>query len=201
MTPATMRDMVVGRIKDNVAAGQRLLEDPGYIATVCAVAKLMAKALKNGHKVLFFGNGGSAADAEHLAAELAGRYLRQRPGLAALALTTNPSSLTAIANDYGFGQVFARQLEGVGSAEDFAVGISTSGNSENVLRAIEVAKTKGLITVGLVGKTGGKLCDIVDYCLRVPSMETPRIQELHILTGHILCEIIENELFKTHKVS
>lgn len=195
MNRGTIRNMVVGRIRDSLAAERRLLENSGCISTVCAVGELMAKALKDEHKVLFFGNGGSAADAQHLAAELAGRYLKERPGLAALALTTNPSSITAIANDYCYRQVFARQLEGLGSSGDVAVAISTSGNSENILRATKVAKAKGLVTIGFVGETGGKLRDLVDYCLCVPSTETARIQELHMLIGHIICEIVEVKLF------
>lgn len=195
MNREAIRNMVVGRIRDSLAAERRLLENSRCIATVCAVGELMAKALKDGHKVLFFGNGGSAAHAQHLAAELAGRYLKERPGLAALALTTNPSSITAIGNDYCYRQVFARQLEGLGSSGDVAVGISTSGNSENILRAMEVARAKRLVTVGFVGETGGKLRELVDYCLCVPSTETPGIQELHMQIGHIICEIVEAELF------
>jgi D-sedoheptulose 7-phosphate isomerase len=190
-----VRDLVTTRIAEAIAAEKRLLEDSRYVMTLCEVGALMAKSLKFGHKLLFFGNGGSAADAQHLAAELAGRYMSERPSLAALALTTNTSSLTAIANDYNYDQVFARQLEGLGSAGDVAFGISTSGNSQNILLAMDVARAKGLIAVGLVGKTGGRVRNVVDYCLCVPSLEVPRIQELHILTGHIICEIIELELF------
>jgi len=188
-------------MKSSLEVKQRALEDKEYIAGVCAVGKIVAEALRGGFKVLFFGNGGSAADAQHLAAELAGRYMRERPGLAVLALTTNTSSLTAIANDYSYELVFARQLEGLGFAGDIAVGISTSGNSVNILKAMEVAKAKGLVTVAFVGQNGGALRDRVDYCVSAPSTETPRIQELHILTGHIVCEIVENELFVTGSVS
>lgn len=188
-------DLVVRRIRDSVAVKQLALEDRNYIDTVRAAAKAMAESLRNGHKVLFFGNGGSAADAQHLAAELTGRYLQERPSLAGMTLTTNTSSLTAISNDYSYDLVFARQLQGLGSPGDVAVGISTSGNSVNVLKAMEVAKAKGMVTLGLSGKSGGKLRDIVDYCVCVPSTETPRIQEVHILTGHIMCEIVERELF------
>jgi D-sedoheptulose 7-phosphate isomerase len=201
MKAARDYDLVVRRIQDSVAVKQLALEDRNYIDTVRAAANAIAEALKKGHKVLFFGNGGSAADAQHLAAELTGRYLKERPSLAGMTLTTNTSSLTAIGNDYSYDFVFSRQLQGLGSAGDVAVGISTSGNSVNVLKAMEVAKAKGMITLGLSGKTGGKLRDMVDYCVCVPSTETPRIQEVHILTGHIICEIIETELFNASHLS
>ena len=155
----------------------------------------MSGALAGGNKVLLFGNGGSAADAQHIAAELVGRYKRERRALPAIALTVNTSSLTAIGNDCGFEHVFARQLEAMGAAGDVAVGISTSGNSPNVLRGIEVAKAGSLLTVALTGRTGGSLGKIVDYCIQVPSDDTARIQEAHILVGHILCEYVEQTLF------
>lgn len=192
MKPLAGKDLVLRRIQDSIAVKQLLQNDQVYVETVSLVGKEIASALGRGNKVLFFGNGGSAADAQHLAAELTGRYLKERPSLAGMALTTNTSSLTAIGNDYSYDLVFARQLEGLGAKGDVAVGITTSGNSENVIRAMAVAKAKGLITVGLTGGTGGKLCTVVDYCLCVPSTDTPRIQESHILTGHIICEIVES---------
>ena len=152
-------------------------------------------ALRGGHRLFLFGNGGSAADAQHIASELVGRYKLERGGLPAYALTANTSSLTAIGNDYSFDVVFARQLEALGSSGDVAVGISTSGNSRNVLLAIEAAKNKGLVSVGLTGRGGGQLKGLVDRCICVPSEETPRVQEAHILIGHLLCEMIETELF------
>jgi D-sedoheptulose 7-phosphate isomerase len=148
-------------------------------------------AYRNGKKVLLMGNGGSAADAQHLVAELVGRYLVERPALAAVALTTNTSCLTAIGNDYSYDEVFSRQIEAIGRKGDIAVGISTSGNSQNVIRAIRAARERSLITVGMTGGNGGKLREETDYCLCVPSSQTPRIQEAHILLGHIVCEIID----------
>jgi D-sedoheptulose 7-phosphate isomerase len=185
----------VQRIADSIAVKQRLLNDEQYLADLSAVGVAMADALRSGCKILLLGNGGSAADAQHFAAELAGRYMRERAPLAAMALTVNSSSLTAIGNDYGYDMVFARQLQGLGSKGDVVVGLTTSGNSTNVLRAMEVCKAKCMVSVGMTGKTGGSLRQLVDFCLCVPSEETPRIQEAHILTGHILCEIIEDELF------
>jgi D-sedoheptulose 7-phosphate isomerase len=182
-------------LHDSIAVKQQLLNDEQYQALVLSLGVAMAEALASGHKAIFFGNGGSAADAQHLAAELTGRYMMERPGLAGLTLTSNTSSLTAIGNDYSYNVVFARQLEALGRAGDVALGISTSGNSENVVRAMDVARAKGMITAALTGKTGGALLSRVDYCIRIPSECTPRIQEAHILTGHILCEIIEHELF------
>jgi D-sedoheptulose 7-phosphate isomerase len=146
-------------------------------------------------KILFFGNGGSAADAQHLACELAGRFYKNRPGLAALSLTVNTSTLTAVGNDFGYEQVFARQLEGLARPGDVAVGISTSGKSESVLAALRAARSMGLKTNGMTGRSGGPLPALVDLCLRVDSEETPRIQEGHILAGHIICEMVEKEIY------
>lgn len=181
-------------IREHIFLVTSLLEDERYVTSLAAVADAIAGALKSGNKVLFFGNGGSAADAQHLAAELAGRFLTERPSLPGIALTCNTSSVTAIGNDYGFDLVFARQLAGLGAAGDVAFGITTSGNSPNVLRAMEVAGEKRLIRVGLTGR-GGKLADLVEHCIRIPADATPRIQEAHILTGHILVGIIEQKLF------
>jgi D-sedoheptulose 7-phosphate isomerase len=157
----------------------------------------MSDALRNGKKVIFFGNGGSAADAQHLAAELLGRfYLSDRVALPGIALTTNTSVLTAIGNDYGYDLVFSRQLRGLGSRGDVAVGISTSGNSPNVVAALETAAEMGLVTIGLTGRSGGKVKSIAKYCFCMPTEDTPRIQEAHIFTGHLLCELVEVELFE-----
>jgi len=172
-----------------------LLADADLVQTTVEIAFRLIAALRHDRRIFLFGNGGSAADAQHIAAELVGRYRRQRPGLPAMALTVNTSSLTAIANDYSFDSVFARQIEALGSAGDLAVAISTSGMSRNVLVAAEAAKSKGMVTVGMTGRTGGQLREIVDWCLCIPSDETPRVQECHILVGHILCEIVETELF------
>jgi D-sedoheptulose 7-phosphate isomerase len=183
---------VESRIRESVRVKEALLGEAGLI---CEMSRIVADCLKDGGKVLFFGNGGSAADAQHLACELSGRFYLDRPSLPAVSLAVNTSSLTAIANDYGYDQVFSRQLEGLAHRGDVALGISTSGNSPNVLRALERAKELGLTTFGFAGRTGGALKDRVDLCLLVDSDETPRIQEAHILAGHILCELVERELF------
>ena len=189
------QSLITARITDHLTLMASLLEDATYLAALSGAGVAMAHALRNGHKVLFFGNGGSAADAQHLAAELTGRFLMERRPLPGLALSTNSSAVTAIGNDYGFDDVFARPLAGLGAAGDIAFGLSTSGNSPNVLRAIEVAHTKQMVTVGLSG-SAGKLATLAQHPICIPSNCTPRIQEAHILTGHILCEIIERELFE-----
>lgn len=148
--------------------------------------------LKNGGKILLCGNGGSAADAQHIAAELTGRYKKERNSLPAIALTTDTSALTAIGNDYGYEFVFSRQLSGVGQKGDLLIAISTSGNSKNILKAIEVAKEKGIFIIGLSGKDGGKMSEVCDINLIIPSNDTPRIQEMHILIGHIICQAIDD---------
>ena len=160
-----------------------------------ALGHKLTESIQKGHKVLFVGNGGSAADAQHLAAEIVGRFEKDRSGLAAIALTTDSSTLTSIANDYGFDSIFSRQVEALGHEGDVLVAISTSGNSPNILKAVEAAKVKGLITIGLLGKTGGKVKEQVDHSLVIPSDNTARIQEAHILIGHILCQLVEESLF------
>ena len=192
---ATIDQRIVNGLQESLAVKRAILENRQLVEAIAVLGAALAGALRSGRKVFFFGNGGSAADAQHLAAELAGRYLRERSALPGLALTTNTSCLTAIANDYGYDFVFARQLQAIGSRGDVAVGISTSGNSPSVLRAVEAARGMGMITVGMTGAGGGKLKPLADYCLCVPSDRTPRIQEAHILVGHILCEIVEEELF------
>jgi D-sedoheptulose 7-phosphate isomerase len=196
MNADTAQSLAVARIRDCASVMQRLLESSGYLSAVVKVADAMTECLRSGNKILFLGNGGSAADAQHLAAELSGRFLKERASLSGWALTTNSSVLTAIGNDYSFDDVFARQIQGMGSPDDVAFAISTSGNSPNVLRAVNLAREKRLVTVGLTGKTGGKLRSAVDHCICIPSEQTPRIQEAHILTGHILCELIEETLFE-----
>jgi D-sedoheptulose 7-phosphate isomerase len=195
MNADTAQHLAIVRIRDCASVMQRLLASSEYLSAVVEVAEAMTACLRSGNKILFFGNGGSAADAQHLAAELSGRFRKERPSLSGWALTTNASALTAIGNDYSFDDVFARQIQGVGSAGDVAFAISTSGNSPNVLKAISFAGQKNLVTIGLTGGTGGNLRDVVDHCICVPSDQTPRIQEAHILTGHILCELIDDELF------
>jgi D-sedoheptulose 7-phosphate isomerase len=187
--------LVSERIQNNLELSQAMLNDHAFLQLIADAGAMLTKVLKEGKKVLFFGNGGSAADAQHLAAELTGRFQMERRALPGLALNTNTSSLTAIANDYSFEKIYARQIECFGVQGDAAVGLSTSGQSRNVLCALEVARKQGLITIALTGKTGGLLKPLVDFCLCMPSEDTARIQEAHILTGHILCEIIERGLF------
>jgi len=158
-------------------------------------AQLIAECLKDGGKVLLFGNGGSAADAQHLAAELVGRFVLERSPLPGIALTTDSSILTAVGNDYGFDQVFVRQVLALGRPKDVAIGISTSGNSPNVIKAVQAAAERGLRTIGLAGRDGGALAKGVEVAITVPSTNTARIQECHIAVGHVLCELVENELF------
>jgi D-sedoheptulose 7-phosphate isomerase len=159
-----------------------------------AAAEALIRAYANGRKAIFFGNGGSAADAQHLAAEFVGRYLRERDPMPALALNTNSSAVTAIGNDYGYDRVFARQLEALAARSDVAVGISTSGNSESVVQAMHSARRMGVYTIALTGASGGRLRGIVDTLIAAPSNETPRIQECHILIGHALCDAVEQAL-------
>lgn len=162
---------------------------------VLAVGRVLVDALRAGRKVLAFGNGGSAADAQHLAAELVGRYLYDRPGLPAIALTTDPSIMTAVANDMGYDAVFRRQIEAHGQPGDVAIGISTSGRSPSVVDALRVARERGLVTVALTGNGGGRLAGAVDHLIDAPSPDTPRIQELHGLVIHLLCQIVEETLY------
>jgi len=187
--------LAIARVRDCASLLQRLPDSQEYLHAVVSAANAMTHCLRSGKKILFFGNGGSAADAQHLAAELSGRFLRERPSLSGWALTTNSSAMTAIGNDYTFDEIFARQIQGIGCPGDIAFAISTSGNSPNVLKAAQLAREKKLVSVGLTAGSGGKLCDWVDHCICVPSNQTPRIQEVHILTGHILCELIEEALF------
>src|SRR5882762_5190795 len=168
-------------IEASIATKQSLLSSPDLVVTVATVSEILVNAITKGHKLLLFGNGGSAADAQHIAAEFVGRFAFDRPALPALALSVNTSCVTAIGNDYGFDQVFSRQIEALAHRGDVAIGISTSGNSPNVVSALSVSRQKGLHTIALTGCTGGKLKNAVDYCICVPSNDTPRIQECHIL--------------------
>ena len=187
--------LIQDRIQRSIDVKNAVLADSRFHDLLAEVAIQIVKTLRAGGKVLFCGNGGSAADAQHLAAEFTGRYLKERRALPALALTTNTSSVTAIGNDYGFDLVFARQLEALGKEGDVVIGISTSGNSRNIIRAFEAAKSKSIYTVALTGLSGGTMKKIADCAICVPSEETPRIQECHILAGHIICEIVEETLF------
>lgn len=173
-----------------------MLGETGYLDTIEQVTRVMVDCLCAGNKILLAGNGGSAADAQHFAGEIVGRFLMDRKALPAISLCVDPSVMTCIGNDYGYEAVFERQLSGLGNAGDVLVAISTSGNSENLIRAVETAKQKGIQTVGLLGKTGGKLKELCDYALVVPSNETPRIQEIHTFSVHLLCEYIEKRIFE-----
>jgi len=185
-------DEIHARIDESIRVKRALRDQAGLLREL---ALLWSGAIGSGGKIIFFGNGGSAADAQHLVCELAGRFYLERAPVAALALTVNTSSLTAIGNDYGYDFVFSRQLEGIGRPGDVAVGISTSGNSTNVLKAMEKARELSMVTVGFTGRGGGMLLRLCDHCLMIDSEETPRIQEGHILAGHIICELAERELF------
>ena len=188
-------DGVAGQFRETAANLQRMSEDADLQRALVGVAAACVDALRQGRKILFAGNGGSAADAQHLAGELVSRFNYDRPGLAAFALTTDTSVLTAIGNDYGYERAFARQVEAVGQAGDVLIGISTSGRSPNILRALEVARARGLVTVGLTGRGGGQMPALCDHLLRTPSDLTPRIQEGHIAMGHTICWLIERQMF------
>src|SRR5436853_225776 len=176
-------------IEESLKVHARLISET--LPQMARAAEILVATYRRGGKAIFFGNGGSAADAQHLAAEFLGRFLQERRPLPALALHTNSSAVTAIGNDYGYEQVFARQLEALGTANDVVVAISTSGNSPNVLEALQVAQKGGIPTVGLTGASGGRMRALVDVLLAVPSSDTPRIQECHILIGHALCDAVE----------
>jgi D-sedoheptulose 7-phosphate isomerase len=180
-------------LRESIDVKQSLLA--GSISTIEEMARITVRCLRSGNTVYLIGNGGSAADAQHIAGEMVGRFERDRKALPVLALTTDTSVITAIANDYGYDSCFERQVEAFVKDGDMVIGISTSGNSEGILRAIRRAREKGAVTMGLTGQDGGDLKGLVDVCLQVPSRNTPRIQECHALVGHILCSIVEKELF------
>lgn len=190
-----MINYIKNQIQASIDTKQNILNDEALMQTIAKVGQACVELYQNGKKTLLAGNGGSAADAQHIAAELVGRYGFDRPSIPSVALTTDTSNLTAIGNDYGYDKVFSRQMEGMGSEGDLFIGISTSGNSENIVNAIHAAKAKGVTTVALVGRDGGEMARISDYAIIVPSNATPRIQESHILIGHMICDIIEKELF------
>lgn len=181
-------------IEGSIQVHARFLDE--CMPALAEAAEALVSAYCSGKKALFFGNGGSAADAQHLAAEFLGRYLRERQPMPAAALNCNSSALTAIGNDYGYDQVFARQLEALACSGDVAVGISTSGNSPSVIEALRCARRLGLFTIGMTGASGGKMKDVVDVLIAVPSDETPRIQECHILAGHSLCNAVEEAVMR-----
>ncbi|MGH7109650.1 MAG: SIS domain-containing protein [Stellaceae bacterium] len=177
---------------------QRAIDDPVFVAAIAAAADLATAALQRGNKLLLAGNGGSAGDAQHIAGEIVGRFAYDRPAAAALALTTDSSILTAIANDYGYDEVFARQVRGLGRRGDVLIALSTSGRSANILRAIAAAREQELAVVGLTGASGGAMRAVCDVCLCVPSDSTPLVQQVHLTAGHILCALVEERLFPRH---
>jgi D-sedoheptulose 7-phosphate isomerase len=190
-----MKNYIKNEIKKSYETKQAIYENEELLNKIVEVSKLCVELYRGSNKTILAGNGGSAADAQHIAAELVGRYGFDRPSIPSLALTTDTSNLTAIGNDYGYDKIFSRQLEGMGQSGDIFIGISTSGNSINIINAFKSAKDKGIKTVALTGRDGGEMAKIADIALVVPSNSTPRIQESHILIGHIICDIIEKEIF------
>jgi len=188
-----MENIILKRFKESAEVKTRFLKE--NLSKLLDVIRLISLTFEAGNKIFLFGNGGSAADAQHLAAEFVNRYTMDRPPLPAIALTTDTSILTSVSNDMGFGEIFAKQLRALGKEGDVAIGISTSGNSSNVVKAFEVAQEMGIKTVAFTGNDGGMLAKMANISLAVPSTSTPRIQEAHILIGHILCEMVEHQLF------
>ena len=190
-----MHPFITHQIKASIELKQAIMADAAMIGTIQQVAAAAIKAYRNGHKLLLAGNGGSAGDAQHIAGEMVNRFRFDRPALPAISFATDTSVLTAIGNDICFEQVFARQVEALGVAGDMFIGISTSGKSPNIIRALQACEKKGIIRVGFTGQGSGAMALYCDYCLAVPSHETPRIQEAHILIAHILCALVEEDLF------
>ena len=190
-----MKNFIANQVKKSYETKQAIYENKRLMALIQEVAKVTTEAYKRGNKTLIAGNGGSAADAQHIAGEFVSKFYFDRPGLASMALTTDTSILTAIGNDYGYEKLFSRQVQANGTKGDVFIGISTSGNSENILKALEECKEKGIITVGFTGQSGGAMKELCDYCVCMPSNETPRVQESHILLGHIICAVVEEEIF------
>ena len=196
-----MLERVRTQIEASIKTKQQILGDADLMQLIADIAGKVIAAYRNNKKTLLAGNGGSAADAQHIAGELVARFYFDRPGIPSIALTTDSSIITAIGNDYGYEHLFARQVQALGNEGDIFFGLSTSGNSPNVLKALDVCKEKGIISIGLTGRTGGKMADKCDFCIKVPSDDTPRIQESHILIGHIICCLVEEELFSDFKPS
>lgn len=189
-----MEDIIVNIFKESSQLKESFVNE--NLVRIVEVVEAVTVALKSGNKVLIFGNGGSAADAQHLAAEFVNRFMIERPPLPAIALSTDTSIITSIGNDYDFSEIFSKQIRAIGHAGDVAWGISTSGTSRNVVKGLEQAKKMGLITIGLTGRNGGDVAGIVDYCLNVASNSTPRIQEVHITVGHVICQMVDLKLFQ-----
>jgi D-sedoheptulose 7-phosphate isomerase len=190
-----MFNFIKQQIVDSYQTKEKLLKDENIFGEILKISEKAVEIYRDGKKTLIAGNGGSAADAQHIAGEFVSRFYFDRPALPSIALTTDTSILTAVGNDYGYEKIFSRQIEANGVEGDMFIAISTSGNSENILQALSVAKERGLITVGLTGESGGKMAEICDFIVKVPSKETPRVQESHILVGHIICAVVEEELF------
>lgn len=190
-----MLNKITDLISSSISVKQQVLSDEKIIATVNTCVNLIVDAFKSGNKVLFCGNGGSAADAQHLAAEFSGRFYIDRAALPAEALHCNTSYLTAVANDYSYDLIYARLVQGIGFKGDVLIGLSTSGNSKNIVEAFKIAKEKAMITIGFTGEKGGAMKSLSDYLINIPSTDTPRIQECHMLLGHIICQLVEEKLF------
>lgn len=191
----TMRPKISSIIQSSIDVKTKVLKNEQLLKTIEGCVDSIIQSFKNGNKTLFCGNGGSAADAQHLAAEFSGRFYTDRDALPAEALHVNTSYMTAVANDYSYEVVYSRLIKGIGNKGDVLVGLSTSGNSANIVRAFETAKEKGMTTIAFTGDTGGKLKPLSDFLINVPSTDTPRIQESHILIGHIICQLVEEKLF------
>ena len=192
-----MKNKIQDIIKASIETKQQILQNDGLLLIIKNVVNVVANAFKNNNRVYFCGNGGSAADAQHLAAEFSGRFYKERKALPAEALHCNTSYLTAVANDYGYDVVYSRMIDGIGESGDVLVGLSTSGNSGNILKAFEVAKEKNIATIAFTGLTGGQMKSVSDYLINIPSGDTPRIQESHIMIGHIICQLVEEKIFNT----
>lgn len=182
-------------IQNSVEVKQQVLQSEELLSTVEKVIDVIANSLRNSGRIYFCGNGGSAADAQHLAAEFSGRFYADRKALPAEALHCNTSYLTAVANDYSFDLIYARLIDGIGNKGDVLIGLSTSGNSANIIKAFEVAREKGIITIGFTGLSGGAMKSLSDFLINIPSTDTPRIQESHIMIGHIICQLVEEKVF------
>ncbi|MGN6421306.1 MAG: D-sedoheptulose-7-phosphate isomerase [Pseudobacter sp.] len=190
-----MQDQIKNIISASIEVKNKVLQDQAILKAIEDITTITVEALKNGNRVYFCGNGGSAADAQHLAAEFSGRFYKDRDALPAEALHVNTSYMTAVANDYSYDVVYSRLVKGICNKGDVLIGLSTSGNSGNIVKAFETARERGVITVGFTGETGGKMKELSDYLVNVPSKDTPRIQESHILLGHIYCQLVEEKYF------
>lgn len=187
--------IIYEQIADSIAVKQAVLANAEICKAIEVAANAVVKAYQNGHRALLAGNGGSAADAQHIAGELVSKFYFERPAIDAVALTTNTSILTAIGNDLGYDVLFSRQVEAMGHEGDVFIGISTSGNSKNIVKALEVCRKRGIYTIGLTGESGGAMKELCDLCIQIPCSETPRIQEAHMMIGHIICCLVEETLF------